>query len=188
MDRYKFVLQLVWNILSKPDETLRYEALLNKFYGKSVFKHFVMPLAEVLFVVVFIAALLSFEMNFVTIFVKSFFFVLSFVVAYGALFFLVRWVTLRFFVDSISDRNIAMFVGGLISLVFSVNLLQSIFPNLFFVSFLYVYVFYLVWVMSEGVIDISEEMRNKYMCFISLLVFLTPFVIEKLLMQMVPNL
>ena len=83
MDRYKFALQLVWNILSKPDETLRYEALLNKFYGKNVFKHFVMPLAEVLFVVVFIASLFSFEMNFVTIFVKSFFNVLSFVVAYG---------------------------------------------------------------------------------------------------------
>ena len=49
MDRYKFALQLVWNILSKPDETLRYEALLNKFYGKNVFKHFVMPLDEVLF-------------------------------------------------------------------------------------------------------------------------------------------
>ena len=138
MDRYKFALQLVWNILSKPDETLRYEALLNKFYGKNVFKHFVMPLAEVLFVVVFIASLFSFEMNFVTIFVKSFFNVLSFVVAYGTLFFLVRWITLRFFVDSINDRNVAMFVGGLISLVFSVNLLQSIFPNLFFVSFLYV--------------------------------------------------
>jgi spermidine/putrescine transport system permease protein len=57
MSRYKFALQLVWNICSKPDATLRYEALLNMFYGKNVFKHFVMPLVEVLLLVVFIGAL-----------------------------------------------------------------------------------------------------------------------------------
>jgi hypothetical protein len=95
---------------------------------------------------------------------------------------------LRFFVDAIEDRNIAMFVGVLMSLVFSVNVLQALFPNLFFVSFLYIYVFYLVWVMSEGVVDISEDMRNKYMGLVSILVFVIPFVMVKLLNMLVPNL
>ena len=74
------------------------------------------------------------------------------------------------------------------SLVFSVNVLQASFPNLFFVSFLYIYVFYLVWVMSEGVVDISEDMRNKYMGLVSILVFVIPFVMGKLLNMLVPNL
>ena len=95
---------------------------------------------------------------------------------------------MRFFVDAIEDRNIAMFVGVLMSLVFSVNVLQALFPNLFFVSFLYIYVFYLVWVMSEGVVDISEDMRNKYMGLVSILVFVVPFVMGKLLNMLVPNL
>jgi hypothetical protein len=188
LERYKFVLSLVWNILSKPDATLRYEALLNTFYMKNVFKNFIMPLAEILFSVVFITSLLYSEINIAIAIVKSIFNLLSFAVGYGALFLLIRWVTLRFFVDAIEDRNIAMFVGVLMSLVFSVNVLQALFPNLFFVSFLYIYVFYLVWVMSEGVVDISEDMRNKYMGLVSILVFVIPFVMVKLLNMLVPNL
>jgi hypothetical protein len=42
--------------------------------------------------------------------------------------------------------------------------------------------------MSEGVVDVSEEDRNKYMCFVSTVVFVVPFVMGKLLNLMVPNL
>ncbi len=188
MDRYKFVLQLVWNIISKPDATLSYDALLNTFYGKNVFKNFVIPLAEILCVVVFISSLFHSEINVAEAIVKSIFNCLSFVVGYGVLFLLVRWITLRYFVDSLSDRNVYLLVGMLMSIVFLVNLFSSLFPNLFFINFLYVYLFYLVWVMSEGVIDIVEEMRNKYMSIVSILVFIIPFIINVLLKQMVPNL
>lgn len=187
MSRYKFALQLVWNICSKPDATLRYEALLNMFYGKNVFKHFVMPLVEVLLLVVFIGALFASGFNIATSCVRTIFDCLSFVASYGVLFGLVRWITLRF-VDTIADRNVSMMVGVLMSVIFVVDFLQAIFPNLFFISFFYVYVFYLVWVMSEGVVDVSEEDRNKYMCFVSIVVFVVPFVIGKLLNLMVPNL
>jgi hypothetical protein len=155
---------------------------------KNVFKNFIMPLAEILFSVVFITSLLYSEINIAIAIVKSIFNLLSFAVGYGALFLLIRWVTLRFFVDAIEDRNIAMFVGVLMSLVFSVNVLQALFPNLFFVSFLYVYVFYLVWVMSEGVVDITEDNRNKYMVFITLIVIIIPIMVMVLLKKMVPNL
>ena len=188
MDRYKFVLQLVWNIISKPDATLSYDALLNTFYRKNVFKNFVIPLAEILCVVVFISSLFHSEINVAEAIVKSIFNCLSFVVGYGVLFLLVRWITLRYFVDSLSDRNVYLLVGMLMSIVFLVNLFSSLFPNLFFINFLYVYLFYLVCVMSEGVIDIVEEMRNKYMSVVSILVFIIPFIINVLLKQMVPNL
>jgi hypothetical protein len=188
MDRYKFALQLVWSICLKPDATLRYEALLNTFYSKNVFKHFIMPLAEILFIVTFVTTLLYSEIDIAVAVVSAIFDFLSFVASFGVLFLLVRWLTLRFFVDSLNDRNVVLLVGMLMSVVFSVNCLQTLFPNLFFVKFLYVYVFYLVWVMSEGVIDISEDMRNKYMCVVSILVFAMPFVIDKMLMIMVPNL
>lgn len=188
MDRYKFALQLVWSICSKPDATLRYEALLNTFYGKNVFRQFVMPLVEMLFVVVFVSSLFTFNFNIAISCVRTIFDCFSFVASYGVLFWLIRWLTMRFFVEYINDRSVAMIVGVLMSVVFVVNALQSIFPNLFFISFFYVYVFYLVWVMSEGVVDISEEKRNKYMCFVSILVFVMPFVMRKLLNLMVPNL
>ncbi len=188
VNRYKFVFRLVWNILSKPDSSLSYDALLNTFYGKNVFKNFIIPLAEILCIVVFISSLFHSEINVAEAIVKSIFNCLSFVVGYGVLFLLVRWVTLRYFVDSVNDRNFYLLVGMLMSIVFLVNLFLSLFPNLFFVNFLYLYLFYLVWVMSEGVIDITEEMRNKYMCIVSIFVFIVPFIINMLLEQMVPNL
>ena len=62
-------------------------------------------------------------------------------------------------------------------------------PNMFFVNFFYIYVFYLVWVMSEGVVDVPEEQRNKYMVVISFLVIVVPMFIVAILKKIVvPNL
>ena len=63
LDRYKFVLHHVWNICSKPDATLRYESLLNTFYGKKILQQFILPLAEILLVVAFLSTLLYFDLN-----------------------------------------------------------------------------------------------------------------------------
>ena len=74
------------------------------------------------------------------------------------------------------------------SVTFVVNLFTALMPNMFFLKLFYVYMFYLVWVMSEGVVDVSEENRNKYMVLIALLVIVVPIVIMLLLKKMVPNL
>lgn len=187
LDRYRFALNLLWGICTKPDVTLSYESLLNAFHAKNVFKHFVLPLAELLFVVTFLASLIYLEGNVAIVIVKSLFDFLSFVVGYGASCLLVKWLTLRYFIDSMEERNVYILVAVLMSVIFVVNIAQIVFPNLFFVRFFYVYIFYLVWVMSEGVVDIAEENRNKYMCFVSILVIVVPFIIGSLLKQMVPN-
>lgn len=187
-ERYKFPLVHVWNICSKPDVTLRYEALLNIFHGKNILKQYIVPQAEVLLIVSFISTLLFEEFNLASAIVNSIFDCFSFVVGYGVLCFLVKWVSLRWFVSQLDSRNVSMMVASLMSVSFVVKLLLSLMPNMFFVNFFYVYVFYLVWVMSEGVVDISEENRNKYMVLIALFVIVVPMVIVALLKNMVPNL
>ena len=188
-ERYKIPLKQVWNVCSKPDNTLRYEALLNAFYGKNILRQYVLPLAEVLFVAGFIRFFVFGNQDIATAVVKSIFDYLSFVVSYGVLFYLVRWVSVRFFDLQFEERNVSMMVMSLMSVSFVVKLFLSLMPNMFFVNFFYVYILYLVWVMTEGVIDVPEDKRNKYMVVISFLVIVVPMLIIVLLKRMVvPNL
>jgi hypothetical protein len=176
-------------ICSKPDATLRYEALLNTFYGKNILRQYVMPLAEILFVAGFVRLLLFGNQEISSAVVKSIFDYLSFIASYGVLFYLVRLVSRLLFKLQFEDRNISMMVVSLMSVPFVVKLFLSLMPNMFFVNFFYVYVLYLVWVMSEGVVDVPEGQRNKYMVEISLLIIIIPLLIALFMKRMVvPNL
>ena len=148
-ERYKIPLMQVWNVCSKPDNTLRYEALLNAFYGKNILRQCILPLAEVLFVAGFIRFFVFGNQDIATAVVKSIFDYLSFVVSYGVLFYLVRWVSVRFFDLQFEERNVSMMVVSLMSVSFVVKLFLSLMPNMFFVNFFYVYILYLVWVASS---------------------------------------
>lgn len=187
-DRYKFPLNQVWNICTKPDATLRYEALLNAFYGKNILKQYVMPLAELLLVVNFLGTLLYSKANIPASVVDAIFSYLTFIVSYAVLFWLVQKISLRFYVEQVESRNVSLMVVSLMSVNFVVEFLLSIFPNLFFIYFFYFYIFYLVWVMSEGVIDIAEDKRNRYMAFVTIFVVFIPLILSILLKKIVPNL
>ncbi len=187
-ERYKSALNFVWNVCSKPDATLRYEALLNLFYGKNILRQYIMPLAEILMLMAFIGALFWDEMHLASAVVKSIFEYFCFIVSYGVLFWLIRWCTIRFFAEQIEDRNISLLVASLMAVTFAINLLLSLMPNMFFINFFYGYIFYLVWVMSEGVVDIAEELRNKYMFVVSICVIIIPLVVMMLLKNLAPNL
>ena len=188
LERYKFPLTQVWNICSKPDATLRYESLLNVFYGKNILKQYIMPQAEILFFVVFLFSLLYSEFNLALALVTAIFNCFSFIVSYGVLCFFVRWVSLKWFVKQFDVRNVSIMVASLMSVTFVVNLFTALMPNMFFLKLFYVYMFYLVWLMSEGVVDVAEENRNKYMVFIALIVIAMPIIVMILLKKMVPNL
>ena len=82
IERYKFPLMQVWNICSKPDVTLRYEALLNAFHGKTVLKQYIMPLAEILMLVCFLTTLIFGDMNLALAVVMSIFRYFSFVISF----------------------------------------------------------------------------------------------------------
>ena len=188
LERYKFPLMQVWNVCSKPDTTLRYEALLNTFYGKNVLKQYVLPLAEMLMLVTFVFTLLYGEFNIASAVVNSIFSCFSFVVSYGVLCFLIRWISLHWFVKQLDMRNVSIMVASLMSVTFVINLFTEIMPNMFFFNLFYIYLFYLVWVMSEGVVDVAEDSRNKYMAFVAIVVIVVPIAMLLGLGMMVPNL
>ena len=178
----------VWNICSKPDATLRYESLLNAFYGKKILQQFIFPLAEILLVVAFLSTLLYTELNVASAVVKSIFAYLVFIVSFGGAMLSVRLLMQYRFKIETNSRNIMLMVASLMAVVFVVKFFGYVFPSLFFISLFYLYNFYLVWVMSEGVIDIPEEKRNEYMVLVSFIIVAIPFIIEKLLNLLIPNL
>jgi hypothetical protein len=90
-----------------------------------------------------------------------------------------------FFGVDITQRNATIMSSVLMTIVFVVKILSLLMP---YFSIFYLYTFYLVWVMSEGVVDISEDKRNKYMVLLSLLVIFAPIVIEKIFKFLTPNL
>lgn len=188
IERYKFPLMQVWNICSKPDATLRYEALLNAFHGKTVLKQYIMPLAEILMLVCFLTTLIFGDMNLALAVVMSIFRYFSFVISFVLLFYVVKWFSLRYYVEEIENRNVSFLVSSLMSLTFAIEASLMIMPNVFFLRMFYLYMFYLVWVMSEGVVDIEEKKRNVYMVLVSVFVIAMPMVILVLLKKMVPNL
>ena len=185
LDRYKFVLLQVWDICSKPNDTLSYESLLNTFYGKKILKHFILPLAELFLVATFVVTLISIDFNVVESLVKSILSYFSFIVSYGVLVILTQRITIMFFGVDITQRNATIMSSVLMTIVFVVKILSLLMP---YFSIFYLYTFYLVWVMSEGVVDISEDKRNKYMVLLSLLVIFAPIVIEKIFKFLTPNL
>lgn len=188
LDRYKFALLHLWNICSKPDATLRYESLLNTFYGKKTLQHFILPLAEVLLLVAFLGTFFSSDWNLAAAVVKSIFAYLIFVVSFGVSVLAVRLLLQYKFEIEVDLRNIMFTVASSMTVVFVVKFFAYILPNLFFVSLFYLYCFYLVWAMSEGVIDIPEEKRNNYMVLVSFIIIVVPFVVGKILNLLIPNL
>lgn len=188
LERYKFPLMQVWNICSKPDATLRYEALLNTFYGKNILKQYIMPLAEMLLLAIFVFTLLYNEFNFASAVVDALFGSFSFVISYGVLTSLIRWISLKWFVKQFDIRNASIMVASLMSVIFVVNLFTVMMPSMFFLKLIYIYIFYLVWVMSEGIVDVAEDNRNMYMVCVSVLVVVLPIALLLSLKMMVPNL
>lgn len=188
IERYKFPLLHVWNICSKPNMTLRYEALLNVFHSKTVLKQYIMPLAEILMMMCFVSKLIFADMNFALAVVMSIFYYFSFVISFVLLFYVLKWFLLRYYVNEIENRNVSFLVSSLMSLTFAIEVSLLMMPNMFFLRMFYLYMFYLVWVMSEGVVDVDEGRRNVYMVFVSFFVIIVPMVIMVLLKKMVPNL
>ena len=188
LDRYKFALLQVWNVCSKPDSTLRYESLLNTFYGKKILQNFILPLAEILLIVAFVGTFFSSDLNLAVAVVKSIFSYLIFIVSFGFSLLFVRFLIQHVFGVEADERNVTLMVASLMSIIFVVKFFSYILPSFFFVTLFYLYIFYLVWVMSEGVIDISEDKRNKCMVLVSFIIIAVPYIIGKLLNLLIPNL
>lgn len=186
--KYKFAFSFWWNVLTKPASALQYNAVHSRFGGMKVTGDYIMPMSVLAALLCFIGSLLNAgDMHFERAVIKSIFVFISLVLSFYAQYFIVKYVTGRWFVSGLPRWNFAVMTASLMTVTFAVEMVSGLLPDMFFVSFLYVYVLYLVWLLTESVVPVDEALRNKYMVLVSIIDIVIPWLLVKLLRIMIPN-
>lgn len=119
--------------------------------------------------------------------INSVFIFISFILTFYALYIIIKWIATNAFNPDTPRWNIEATVAATMSVAFAVKIILSIVPDMFFVQFFYVYTFYIVWVTSDSLIPIPEQQKNRFMIIITLICLITPWIIDRLMRLMVPN-
>ncbi len=71
--------------------------------------------------------------------------------------------------------------------IFVIDIIVKLIPELFFLPVLELYIFYIIWEASDVVINIDESKRSQFVVFASLVILLSSFIIENLLLLFMPG-
>ena len=80
------------------------------------------------------------------------------------------------------------FVGYSTSLVYVLYMVQAVFPELFFFKIFILYTVYMIWESAETYMEIPEKDKMKFTVFVSVIVLLSPILIEYILFMFMPGL
>lgn len=184
----RFDFQLLWLILTRPQITLQYPRLSEYFHRYRIFRNFILPMSIITALVNLIGAFFSIgKINIEGAVINSVFIFISFILTFYALYIIIKWIATNAFNPDTPRWNIEATVAATMSVAFAVKIILSIVPDMFFVQFFYVYTFYIVWVTSDSLIPIPEQQKNRFMIIITLICLITPWIIDRLMRLMVPN-
>ena len=79
------------------------------------------------------------------------------------------------------------FVGYSSALLFVMNMITALLPEFFFLQILVLYTVYIIWEGATGFMKVAEKERLKFTIIASLIVIVTPFVIEHVLRMLMPG-
>lgn len=88
------------------------------------------------------------------------------------------------------ERNKTRFMqlaGYSYSVIFVIDIITNLIPELFFLNFTKLFIFYVVWEGVEYCTQISEEKRRTYVIFAASVLLISSFVIEKVLYFFMPG-
>lgn len=71
--------------------------------------------------------------------------------------------------------------------IFVVDIIANLIPELFFLNFLKLYIFYIVWEAVEIIVKVEDKKRTAYVIYVSLLILLSSLIIERLLHIFMPG-
>lgn len=89
------------------------------------------------------------------------------------------------------ERNLKLcqcFVGYSSSLMFSLNIILSLLPEFFFLRFFVLYTIYIVWEGAVPYMGVEESEQLKFVSISTIIIVLTPFIIEFILGLLMPGL
>lgn len=80
------------------------------------------------------------------------------------------------------------FVGYSSSLMFALNIVLMLLPEFFFLRIFILYTFYIVWEGADPYMQVEENERLKFAGIATVVILLTPAVIEFVLFMLMPGL
>lgn len=181
---YKEIFALTWGIISNPVATWKKINADNRYLD--VQPNYVYPYIGLASLATFIGILLSDDTNEVNS-------LLTYVmrecsvtaVALLAGFFITSYSVEKIFVGSDNIKRIMMYVGYSYSVVYVLMVVSEVFPSLSFIMWiLQFYTIYVAWEGSKAVINVKEEKRLLYTLTTSLLIILSPTIVEMILKKL----
>nr|MDA3854095.1 YIP1 family protein [Bacteroidales bacterium] len=101
--------------------------------------------------------------------------------------FFVLQETAKYFGLKRSKKNFMQMAGYSFVVIFVVDIIASLIPELFFLNFLKIYIFYIVWEAVEILVQVEEKKRAAYVISVSLLILLSSLIIERVLLLFMPG-
>jgi len=186
---FKRLIQITISLIVKPSEAWKGLAAKQDEEHEKFLSDYVYPFVGMVAVAAFVGVFFSRKEFDFQIALKSA--IIGSMAAFGGFFagaYLLNESLNRFFERERDMKLSQRFVGYASALMFSLNIVLSLLPEFFFLSFLVLYTVYIVW---EGVIpylEIKPEDQMKFTAIASAIIVVSPVIIKYLLVLLMPGL
>ena len=182
--QYKQLFTRTKNILRSP-RTEWEKIKTEEFNSQQVLNDFILPMAGLCALSAFLGILfqgLGFEKALVSV-------IISLGKSFGGVYFsfFVLQEIAKFFGLQRSKTSFMQLAGYSYVVIFVVDIIANLIPELFFFNFLKIYIFYIVWEASEVLFLVEEKKRTGFVISVSFLILLSSLIIERVLLIFMPG-
>lgn len=185
---YKDIFKWVVLIVSQPAKA--WEQLKNKEEKKDEFlSRFIYPLIGILTVAAFLGIFVTRKEFDIEIALKAS--ILTLVASFGGFFlsvYILNEIWAGLFKREKDNKLWQRFVGYSSVLMFSLNIVLELIPELFFLPIFSLYTFYIVWEGAPIYMEVEDEDRLKFTVISTSLILITPYAIRFVMALLMPGL
>lgn len=185
---YKEIFRRVIAIISQPGKA--WEMLVKKEEkGDEFLSRFVYPLIGLVTVAAFLGVLFTRKEFDIELALKSS--IKTLVSSFGGFYlgaYLLNEVWSGFFKQEKDMKLCQRFVGYSSSMMFALNIVLMLLPEFFFLRIFILYTFYIIWEGAGPYMQVEEPARLKFAGITTVIILLTPALIEFVLFMLMPGL
>jgi hypothetical protein len=179
---FKQLFILLFQLITKPVPTWKRLSEEEEKNNDDFYKSYLFPIIGTIALLSFAGAIISIETFNVQLALKR---VILQVLIYGGSFYLVSFVLSSYLFprfDLANNKLLAeRFAGYSSSLIYVAVMILSLFPSFFFLNLFLLYTVYIIWVGAIEFLKIREAFLMKFTMCTSILILLTPFLINFLI-------
>ncbi|MDR0682909.1 MAG: hypothetical protein LBG15_13835 [Dysgonamonadaceae bacterium] len=185
---FKQLFILLFQLITKPVPVWERLSEQQKKNNDDFYKSYLFPIIGTIALLSFVGIIISTETFNVQLALKR---VILQVMIYGGSFYSVSFVLSSYifprFDLPVNKLLAERFTGYSSSLTYIVVMILSLFPSFFFLNLFLLYTVYIIWAGAIEFLKIREAFLMKFTMFTSILILLTPFLIDFLIKLLMPG-